>query len=112
VAWALSDPETKPAFYDCHRRPIDDVLLQAERQVFRSRSGLRGFLEDDITGVIATAFTHWDSRAGDPQTPRSRRRVEPGLLHVRWAVRTRDSRDLSKAAVMLSELHPGRPIRG
>jgi conjugative relaxase-like TrwC/TraI family protein len=107
VAWALADSATKEVIYDCHRRAIEFVTAYAEQYVFRSRSGLQGMVEEDITGVIAAAFTHWDSRAGDPQ------------LHdhvVVWnraksvsdgAWRTLDSRGLFKATVMLSELHQG-----
>jgi conjugative relaxase-like TrwC/TraI family protein len=107
VAWALADPETKSAIYDCHRRAIDYVISYAERNVLHSRSGPQGTVEEDITGVIAAAFTHWDSRAGDPQLHdhvvvwNRARSVSDG----RW--RTLDSRGLFKAAVMLSELHQG-----
>ncbi len=107
VAWALADPATKEVIYDCHRRALEFVTAYAEQHVFRSRSGPQGMVEEDITGVIAAAFTHWDSRAGDPQ------------LHdhvVVWnraksvsdgAWRTLDSRGLFRAAVTLSELHQG-----
>ena len=107
VAWALADPETKGVIYECHRRAIDLVLTYAEQHVFKSRSGPQGVIEEDITGVIAAAFTHWDSRAGDPQLHdhvvvwnRAK-----SLSDGRW--RTLDSRGLFKAAVMLSELHQG-----
>ena len=60
VAWALADPNTKAAIYDCHRRAVDFVLTYAEQHVFRSRSGPRGVFEEDVSGVIAAAFTHWD----------------------------------------------------
>lgn len=107
VAWALADPETKAAIYGCHRRAVEYVLSYAERHVFRSRSGARGAIEEDITGVVAAAFTHWDSRSGDPQ-------LHDHLVVWNRAVsvsdgtwRTLDSRGLFKAAVMLSELHQG-----
>jgi conjugative relaxase-like TrwC/TraI family protein len=107
VAWALADPEIKETIYDCHRRAIDQVLCYAERHVLRSRSGPQGVVEENIGGVVAAAFTHWDSRAGDPQLHdhvvvwnRAR-----SLSDGRW--RTLDSRGLFKAAVMLSELHQG-----
>ena len=66
-----------------------------------------GIIEEDIIGIIAAAFTHWDSRAGDPQLHdhvivwNRARSVSDG----RW--RTLDSRGLFKATVMLSELHQG-----
>ncbi|HET9078570.1 MAG TPA: MobF family relaxase [Acidimicrobiales bacterium] len=107
VAWALADPEAKAVIYDCHRRAIDFVLSYAEREVFRSRSGSQGAIEEDVCGVVAAAFTHWDSRAGDPQLHdhvvvwNRARSTSDG----RW--RTLDSRGLFKASVMLSELHQG-----
>ena len=107
VAWALADPETKAVIYECHRRAIAYVLSYAERHVYRSRSGPRGIIEEDITSVIAAGFTLEDSRAGDPQLHDHvlewdrERRVSDG----RW--RTLDGRGLFKAAVMLSELHRG-----
>ena len=67
VAWALADRETKTQIYACHRQAIEVVLTYAEREVFHSRSGTNGVVQEDIEGVVATAFTHWDSRAGDPQ---------------------------------------------
>jgi len=107
VAWALADPETKAVIYECHRRAIDIVLAYAEREVFHSRSGTNGIVQEDIDGVVAVAFTHFDSRARDPQlhdhvaVANRARSVSDGI----W--RTLDSRGLFKSVVMLSELHQG-----
>lgn len=35
--------------------------------MFCSRSGANGVVQEDIYGVVAAAFSHFDSRAGDPQ---------------------------------------------
>ena len=107
VAWALADPETKEQIYQCHRRAIDIVMVYAEREVFHSRSGAHGVVQEDIDGVVATAFTHFDSRAGDPQlhdhvvVANRARSTSDGV----W--RTLDSRGLFKSLVALSELHQG-----
>jgi len=107
VAWALADPETKAVIYECHRRAIDLVLAYAEREVFHSRSGTNGIVQEDIDGVVAVTFTHFDSRARDPQlhdhvaVANRARSVSDGI----W--RTLDSRGLFKSVVMLSELHQG-----
>ena len=107
VGWALADADTKEAIYACHRQAIEIVLTHAEREVFHSRSGKAGVVEEDIEGVVATAFTHWDSRAGDPQlhdhvvVANRARSVSDGV----W--RTLDSRGLFKSVVALSELHQG-----
>lgn len=107
VAWALADPKTRDVIYHCHQQAITTVLGYAEREVFKTRSGTRGCVEEDVLGVVAAGFTHFDSRDGDPQ------------LHdhvVVWnrvqtasdgAWRALDSRGLFASAVMLSELHQG-----
>jgi conjugative relaxase-like TrwC/TraI family protein len=107
AAWALADRDTKEQIYACHRRAIEVVLTYAEREVFHSRSGTNGVVQEDIEGVVAAAFTHWDSRAGDPQlhdhvvVANRARSVSDGT----W--RTLDSRGLFKSLVALSELHQG-----
>jgi conjugative relaxase-like TrwC/TraI family protein len=107
VAWALADEGTKTVIYDCHRRAIEFVLSYAEREVFRSRSGANGIVEENVTGVIAATFTHWSSRTDDAQLHdhvviwNRAKSVSDG----RW--RTLDSRAIFKATVTLSELHQG-----
>jgi len=107
VAWALADRDTKAQIYACHRQAIEVVLTYAEREVFHSRSGTNGVVQEDIHGVVATAFSHWDSRAGDPQlhdhvvVANRAQSVSDGV----W--RTLDSRGLYKSVVALSEMHQG-----
>jgi len=107
TAWALADADTKATIAACHRRAIEVVLSYAEREVFHSRSGKNGVFQEDVEGVVATAFTHFDSRAGDPQlhdhvvVANRARSVSDG----EW--RTLDSRGLFKSVVMLGELHQG-----
>jgi conjugative relaxase-like TrwC/TraI family protein len=107
VAWALADEGTKTVIYDSHRRAIEFVLSYAEREVFHSRSGANGIVEEDVTGVTAAAFTHWSSRSDDPQLHdhvvvwNRTKSVSDG----RW--RTLDSRAIFKATTTLSELHQG-----
>ncbi len=107
VAWALADPATQAVVAACHDRAVETVLAWAERNVFRSRSGKNGVVEEDVTGVIATAFTHFASRADDPQLHdhvvvwNRAKSVSDG----RW--RTLDSRALFKAVTTLSEMHQG-----
>ena len=107
AAWALADADTKATISACHRRAIEVVLAYAEREVFHSRSGKNGVVQEDVEGVVAAAFTHFDSRAGDPQlhdhvvvSNRAR-----SLSDGEW--RTLDSRGLFKSVVMLGELHQG-----
>ncbi len=67
VLWALADDETRDVIADCHRKAIEYVISYAEKEEFHSRSGKNGIVEEDITGVIAASFTHFTSRADDPQ---------------------------------------------
>jgi conjugative relaxase-like TrwC/TraI family protein len=107
VAWALADEETRQVIYDCHRQAVDYVLSYAEREVFHSRSGTNGIVTEDIDGVIAAAFTHFDSRAGDPQLHdhvviwNRARSSSDG----RW--RTLDSRAIFQSRSALSSMHQG-----
>jgi conjugative relaxase-like TrwC/TraI family protein len=107
TVWALADEATKAVIYDCHLQAIAYVLGYAERQVLHSRSGTNGVVEEDVSGAIAAAFTHWDSRAGDPQLHdhlivwNRARSVSDG----KW--RTLDSRGLYKARSALSAMHQG-----
>jgi conjugative relaxase-like TrwC/TraI family protein len=107
VAWALADEATKAVIYSCHRRAVEVVLAYAEAEVFRSRSGTNGVVEEDVDGVVAVSFSHWASRADDPQlhdhllTWARARCTSDG----RW--RTLDSRALYKAVTTLSELYDG-----
>jgi conjugative relaxase-like TrwC/TraI family protein len=107
TVWALADEETKAVIYDCHVQAVAYVLGYAERQVLHSRSGTNGVVEEDVSGAIVAAFTHWDSRAGDPQLHdhlivwNRARSVSDG----KW--RTLDSRGLYKARSALSAMHQG-----
>ena len=107
VAWALADKDTREVIYRCHQEAIAEVLAYAEREVFRTRSGQQGCVEEDVVGVIAASFTHFDSRDGDPQLHDHvvvLNRVQAVSDGV-W--RTLDSRGLFASTVMLSEMHQG-----
>jgi conjugative relaxase-like TrwC/TraI family protein len=106
AAWALADAGTQAVIYDCHQRAIQATLAYAEREVLHSRSGTNGVVQEDIRGVVAAGFDHWDSRAGDPQLHThvvilNRAQSADGT----W--RTIDSRGLFKHVVTLSEMHEG-----
>jgi conjugative relaxase-like TrwC/TraI family protein len=107
VAWALADQNTREVIYRCHQKAIAQVLAYAEREVFHTRTGTQGCVEEDVVGVVATSFTHFDSRDGDPQLHDHvvvLNRVQATSDGV-W--RTLDSRQLFASAVMLSEMHQG-----
>jgi energy-coupling factor transporter ATP-binding protein EcfA2 len=68
-----------------------------------TRIGRHGVAQVEIAGVVATAYDHYDSRAGDPQlhTHVVIANRAQGLRDGRW--RTLDSRALHAAVVGLSE---------
>ena len=107
VLWALADDETRDVIADCHRQAIDYVISYAEKEVFHSRSGKNGIVEEDISGVIAASFTHFTSRSDDPQLHSHVVVWNRGksLSDGKW--RTLDSRAIFKATTTLSELHQG-----
>src|SRR5262249_9754310 len=106
AVWAVADAATQASIYAAHVEAIRVAIGYAERHVFFSRSGTNGALQEEVRGVVAAAFDHWDSRAGDPHLHThvviaNRAQTPDG----QW--RTLDSRTLFKYVVALSELHEG-----
>ncbi len=64
--WALADPATAERIQRCHDRAVADALRFIEREVLYTRRGRNGVRQVQTTGLVAAAFTHRDSRAGDP----------------------------------------------
>jgi hypothetical protein len=80
------------------------VLGVIEQRALFTRKGAGGCAQVDVTGMIAAAFTHWDSRTGDPNlhthvVVANKVRDDAGV----W--RSLDSRTLHHAAVFASELY-------
>jgi len=107
TAWALADQGTKAVIYACHRDAIAYTLARGERTVFHSRSGKDGVVQEDLEGVVAASFTHYDTRSGDPQLHdhvvvwNRAKSTSDG----KW--RTLDSRGLFKQVVTMSEVYDG-----
>ncbi len=109
VLWAVSDAGTQSLIADAHHAAVAEMVAFIEREVAATRVGTAGrngaVAQADVTGVIATAFDHYDSRAGDPH------------LHTHVVIsnkvqtahdgkwRSLDGRPLHAATVALSELH-------
>jgi conjugative relaxase-like TrwC/TraI family protein len=66
VLWALAPPEQRLAIRDAHREAVDAVVDYVEAHALHARRGGkdRGRMETD--GLVAAAFDHRTSRAGDP----------------------------------------------
>ncbi|TQM61740.1 MobF family relaxase [Humibacillus xanthopallidus] len=107
VAWALADDPTRARIYGAHRRALEAVIGYGESQVFATRMGKGGVIQEDIRGIVATAFDHWDSRAGDPQLHTHVVVLNRVQAVADGAWRTLDSKALYRAAVGMSELYNG-----
>ena len=104
VLWAISDQKTAAVIERAHQAAIKDALNFIESKALFTRQGTNGVRQVDVRGLIATAFTHRDSRAGDPD------------LHTHVAVANKvqtldgkwlaiDGRPLHKAVVSASETY-------
>lgn len=70
ILWAVADAGTKAIIADAHHRAVAEALDFVEREIVATRAGAKGprgsVVQLDTTGVLATAFDHYDSRANDP----------------------------------------------
>jgi conjugative relaxase-like TrwC/TraI family protein len=102
--WAVAEPAVAAAIERAHQAAINDALSFIEQQALFTRTGPQGIRQVDVRGLVAAAFTHRDSRAGDPD------------LHTHVAVANKvqtldgrwlsiDGRVLFKAKVAASETY-------
>jgi hypothetical protein len=64
--WAIAEPAVAEAIEDAHRATVYDALTFIETHALFTRTGPQGIRQVNVRGLVATAFTHRDSRAGDP----------------------------------------------
>ncbi|MCE0487820.1 MobF family relaxase [Ornithinimicrobium sediminis] len=64
--WAIAPPEISQVVAEAHEAAVQDALTFLERQVLYTREGKNGARQVETRGLIAAAFTHRDSRDGDP----------------------------------------------
>lgn len=109
VLWAVADAGTQALIAQAHHAAIAEVVAFIEREVATTRVGATGpdgaAAQVDVTGVIATAFDHYDSRAGDPHLHTHvviSNKVQTAQ-DGKW--RSLDGRPMHAAVVALSELH-------
>ncbi|HWV50638.1 MAG TPA: MobF family relaxase [Microbacterium sp.] len=101
AVWGIADAGMQALIAQAHHAAMRDTIALLEQRVAVTRVGHGGIASMPVDGVIATAFDHYDSRAGDPQlhthvVVSNKVRGEDG----RW--RTLDSRTLHRATVALS----------
>ncbi len=104
VLWALGDEAVQTQVVAAHRAAVAGVLELVEARYLHTRTGKGSVLQVPAQGLIAAAFDHFDSRAGDPH------------LHTHVVVankvqgpdgkwRSVDGQELYRAAVALSETY-------
>ncbi len=109
--WAVADAVTQTTIVAAHHAAVADIVGLMEREVAATRAGANGsdgaVAQVEVDGLIATAYDHYDSRAGDPQLhthvviSNKVRTVYDG----RW--RSLDGRPMHAATVALSEHYNG-----
>ncbi|MFD2028540.1 MobF family relaxase [Promicromonospora aerolata] len=109
--WAVADAGTQALIGEAHHAAVAEVVAFMEREVAATRTGATAgdgaVAQVDVTGLVATAFDHFDSRAGDPHLHTHvviSNKVKT-TLDGNW--RSLDGRPMHAAVVALSELHEG-----
>jgi len=64
--WAIADRSVAAAIEQAHASAVRDALTFLESTALFTREGTDGVRQVETRGLVATAFTHRDSRAGDP----------------------------------------------
>jgi conjugative relaxase-like TrwC/TraI family protein len=107
--WAVADAGTQALIGEAHHAAVAEVVAFMEREVAATRTGATAgdgaVAQVDVTGLVATAFDHFDSRAGDPHLHTHvviSNKVQTAF-DGKW--RSLDGRPMHAAVVALSELH-------
>ncbi|MGH3340115.1 MAG: MobF family relaxase, partial [Propionibacteriaceae bacterium] len=104
TVWAVAEPAVAAVIEQAHLAAVNDALAFIEKHALFTRTGPQGIRQVNVHGLVAAAFTHRDSRAGDPD------------LHTHVAVANKvqtldgrwlsiDGRVLFKANVAASETY-------
>jgi hypothetical protein len=99
--WAVAEPAVAAVIERAHQAAVKDALAFIEKHALFTRTGPQGIRQVNVQGLVATAFTDRDSRAGDPD------------LHSHVAVankvQTLDGRWLSIDGRVLFKAPPRKP---
>lgn len=66
VLWALAPMDIARVIEECHDQAVRETIAYLEERAAFARIGTGGVGQVDTNGLIAAAFRHRDSRAGDP----------------------------------------------
>ena len=64
--WAVAPPDIAKAIEQAHADAVNDAMTFLEHHAVFTREGTDGVRQVETRGLVAAAFTHRDSRAGDP----------------------------------------------
>jgi conjugative relaxase-like TrwC/TraI family protein len=109
--WAIAPLSVAAQIEAAHDAAVADVLEWLQDQATFTRTGSGGVAQVDTEGLIAVAFTHRDSRAGDPDL-HTHVAISNKVSHVdadgvrRWLAL--DGQPLHRVAVAASELYNTR----
>jgi conjugative relaxase-like TrwC/TraI family protein len=103
LLWAI-DPraQVREAIRLAHEEAVTETLAFLETHAAHTRTGTDGVAQVDTTGLVAVAFTHYDSRAGDPNL-HTHVAVSNKVQGVDGVWRALDARGLHAMAVTASE---------
>ncbi|NTW39452.1 MAG: relaxase domain-containing protein, partial [Cellulomonadaceae bacterium] len=104
VVWGLADESTRGKLYDAHRAALSSAMRFVEHSVIRTRVGAAGCRQVRTRGMIAAAFDHWDSRAGDPNL-HTHVVIANKVQGPDGAWRSVDGRTMHAATVTVSQLY-------
>ncbi|MGI9589692.1 MAG: MobF family relaxase, partial [Dietzia maris] len=66
VLWALADEQTSSRVAALHHESVAEALAWAEDNAIYTRVGKQGIEQVKTRGIVASEFTHFDTRGGDP----------------------------------------------
>lgn len=104
VLWGLGDHELRSSIERIHNEAWQEAVDWLEQEAAFTRAGAGGIAQLDTHGLVATAFQHRDSRAGDPNL-HTHVTVSNRVLGSDGVWRTLDSKQLHHVAVTASEVY-------
>ncbi|MBO0806489.1 MAG: relaxase domain-containing protein, partial [Nocardiopsaceae bacterium] len=105
LLWATDDrPRVRDAVQAAHQRAVHEAMNLVEDHAAYTRTGAGGIAQVTTKGLVAAAFEHWDSRAGDPDL-HTHVAVSAKVQGADGAWRSLDARGLYRIAVAASECY-------
>jgi len=104
VLWGLADEPTRRTVAAAHEAAVNQALGFIEQSVLRTRVGAGGVRQIRTRGMVAAAFDHWDSRAGDPNL-HTHVIVANRVQGIDGVWRSIDGTTIHEAAVAVSQLY-------